>query len=847
MRSLRPFILTTTALVTLGAAYPALAQDAPAAGSSPARYLHLSDNELLEKLIQEYRTDPTTYEKSIEYIALNRPAIQEPFLMKTSVIEYALATTQPERYRALGPKAGPGAAAAGVAPVAASPLALAAVGAGVGAAIYLSVRDEEPGEGSPIPPDQPIRPDPPNDGEPPVEGDPDSFRTSEYYSNYGNEAIGAASRYAQGPQGQGVKISVLDTGIDTDNSEFAGKIDIANSYSYFNNAGSIEDTGGHGSHVAGTIAAAKNDQGTHGVAFGSDLVIFKGIPGDSSDGATTGNVWADAMNRSVDAGAFAMNNSWNYVRTLGDGSTEAIPITDFANRDELSSWLGTGIINALDNAVTNDLLVITATGNDGADQVAVNAGVPVHLNEYAGYMIAVTATDDEDQIASFANRCGVARDHCLAAPGQWINSTANDGGVVTLSGTSMATPHVTGAAAVLKSQNPELTAPEVAQILFDTATDLGAAGVDDVYGHGLLNLGEAQAPQGNLVIYAGDNTSSGKYLLNEVGIIASPAMGNALTAALSGQSLMVGDKYDRAYNLDADHILSTSSAALPSATLFERTKIDERTTVTKAGSGFAIAYDDGSVAYSLAAGSGNANSDTALSPLDLNASDFGADYSVALADGIRLNAGFSGAAGSHTAARVGVEAGLGHATLSARFGTMEEQGTVLGSQFLGAGKAKGTADTAYIELSGSFDISSDTYFTLTGTKSETSFTQAGLVTGGRGLEGTAAKLALSRENFLGGSGTFTASLSSPLQVTSGEITVDLPQSRTASSGGMKSTGVERKATTVAFEQNARPYDLGFSYAKEIDESGLGLSINAGYRAQGAASTPFLGLQVSKKF
>jgi hypothetical protein len=100
MRSPRPIIMATTALVALSSAMPAISQEAATVALQPAQYLHLSDDALLEALVDQYRLDPSSYEKSIEYISLNRPAIQDKFLIRTAILEHIL-----------GAKTGPSAAA----------------------------------------------------------------------------------------------------------------------------------------------------------------------------------------------------------------------------------------------------------------------------------------------------------------------------------------------------------------------------------------------------------------------------------------------------------------------------------------------------------------------------------------------------------------------------------------------------------------------------------------------------------------------------------------------------------------------------------------------------------------
>ena len=104
-------------------------------------------------------------------------------------------------------------------------------------------------------------------------GTKEYFETPEYKVNSGLAQINASTRYAAGGEGQNVKIAVLDSGIDLPNDEFASKIDMTNSKSYFLGDPSLQDREGHGTHVAGIAAGAKNNLAAQGVAFASQLVI----------------------------------------------------------------------------------------------------------------------------------------------------------------------------------------------------------------------------------------------------------------------------------------------------------------------------------------------------------------------------------------------------------------------------------------------------------------------------------------------------------------------------------------------------------------------------------------------
>ena len=228
------------------------------------------------------------------------------------------------------------------------------------------------------------------------------------------------------------------------------------------------DDAGHGTHVAGIIAAARNGSGNHGVAFDARIVS---INADGSPGGFNRNDEADAIDFARINGADVINMS------LGSAG--------FSSHS--------GVENALARAVNAGIVVVISAGNDSLSF----PGFPANLaiQPYAkGMIVAVVATDDNDSIASFSNQAGVIRQFTVAAPGVAIVSTTNDGGTGAQSGTSMSAPMVSGSVALLKEAFPELSGAELVDMLFSTTRDLGSAGIDDVYGHGLIDLEKATNP-----------------------------------------------------------------------------------------------------------------------------------------------------------------------------------------------------------------------------------------------------------------------------------------------------------------------------------------------------------------
>ncbi|WP_298938579.1 S8 family peptidase [uncultured Ruegeria sp.] len=826
MFSFRKLILTTPAIVTLATAV--------SANIYSGQLTSYSDEQALKLLISEHALDPSTFEDAHEYITLNRPTIMKEYLRQTSNRAPATRRSSPSE-PSLGATSGNGLMI--VLGVAGMAVATSLAGGGGN-----GDSDPDPSPFSDPGPD--LGPSPsPSPNPTLILGDAADFRTPEFNRNYGLSLIEADERYAKGGQGQGVKISILDTGIDVNNRDFLGKIDFQNSYSYFGDPSIISDTGGHGTHVAGIAAGRKDGRGTHGVAFRSELVIFKGIRGNDNESSTIQDVWADALNRSIDAGAHVMNNSWVYV----DGNNVTIPITDFTSRSQLQAYLGPATINALNRAKSADLISVVAAGNHSQTDVAVNAGIPHLMPKYNGYFIAAVAVDRNKRIAGLSNRCGVAKDFCLAAPGVGIISTRNGGGVVAFDGTSMAAPHVTGGYALLKSQWPELTAPQISQIMFDTADDLGDPGVDEIYGQGFLNLSRAMRPVGELVVYQGNTTKSEAIPLAETGIAASGALAPALNQALTGQVLMVTDEYTRGFDLAASALVSEIEAPKPRLTIAREVKVSDTLTVMRSNHSTGIRFDGGASTSEINLG----DADPGADPFgQLLTEDYSFGHKLELTGTLALIAdhAFGSSSGSFTRTSVGLEAkdkdGSG---LSAQFGLIEENSAVLGSRFMGAAGQDGRSSTSFLEISGSVAVGQGTLLTVSGTQSTTDFQQAGLVTGGNNLMGRAGQISISKKRFLGSPGTMSLSVSSPLQISSGEISIDLPQDRVAAVAGQESTGVTRTSQTVDITSSVRPIDIGLTYQIASDAPGSDILFNAGYRARGGDQNPYFGFALSHSF
>ena len=300
----------------------------------------------------------------------------------------------------------------------------------------------------------------------------------EYNISWGVSHIGSKIVHDNSINGTGVKIAVLDTGIDYNHEDlrdnYKGGFDFV-----YNSSNPFDDSyNSHGTHVSGIIAAEKNGIGVVGVAPNASLYSVKVL-----DGAGFG--FASWVIAGID---WAVDNKMD-IATMSFGSSPYDP--------DLQS-----LKIACDNAYNAGVLLVAAAGNTNGGNITYPAGFDS--------VIAVTATDQNDQKAFFSP---IDPKIELAAPGVDIMSTINkDNGYGLLSGTSMSAPHVTGIAALLISSHnlKDLNGDGVVNYkdvrlqLQNTAKDLGDPGKDDTYGYGLVDAQAAVPPppaNQNLGIY----------------------------------------------------------------------------------------------------------------------------------------------------------------------------------------------------------------------------------------------------------------------------------------------------------------------------------------------------------
>jgi len=390
-----------------------------------------------------------------------------------------------------------------------------------------------------------------------------NYQTKEYLFNRALSAIGADSAYKQGYTGNGVTVAVLDTGLGRREEFNNAKL----GYTVINGViteGAV-DKNIHGTHVAGIIGAAKNDRGIHGVAFNSTILPIK-VLGDSGRTLYPTDVHR-GLKLAVKEGAKVANLSlgvamkYNVVNPLPVNEE----IFNFMYTDSGFTSTPDFSTSGFIQAVNAGMIVVTAAGNDKKSCLPdstgiVSCGFPAALPIIKGYeglvkgiggFIAVGALDETGKLASYSNKAGVTKNWYITAPGSAINSTSSYKLLETiqLSGTSMAAPVVSGAAALLIEKFPHLTGGQITKIIFATADDLGEPGIDDVYGNGSLNVAKAMKPIGDIKLPLGSKIDSNSASLNKTVIVVPAAVASALKSS-SLRDAVVLDDFDRAFNID---------------------------------------------------------------------------------------------------------------------------------------------------------------------------------------------------------------------------------------------------------------------------------------------------------
>ena len=649
----------------------------------------------------------------------------------------------------------------------------------------------------------------------------DAYRSVDAFRNqWGLEHINADSAYGNvallegedAEPGAGVTIGFIDTGIDLEHPMFAAGTATRTVTEEFT-PDAVDETGAdessHGTAVASIAAGARlaDSRAPLGVAWGADVAMFALTLGTGDGVYRPISVEDLAMYDAEDAALYEQALSWRDgarkvdILNLSFGYTGLI---DRYTEQELRDNYGSTLAALAQGDAEEKTILVWAAGNthgyscdpsnsDYCQYQALDAvspsvlpGLPAFIEELRGHSIAVAALNPVDGlIASFSNRCGIAADYCIAAPGEGVRfaySGPNQGdvfrGFATASGTSFAAPMVAGGLAIMKQLfRDQLSNPELVSRLFETADKNGGYADSAIYGQGSMDLGAATSPVGVLELPVGENVGQNGFSLQSTRLQPGSAFGDGLQQSLATQQIMALDDLGAPfwYRLGS---FTAAAKGMPVATRLRGFLAPEP------------GWDSPAGATAMARGQAGSEGDGALVTLHIARLESTAEVRgshLALAEG-GVKATLAGQGGLSAVAFTtkgvpGEKPAVGAALswrraglpLGVRAGWIGERETLLGSVGEGAfGDLAG--DTAFVGV----DASTGLGRWRIGANAElgmvTPAARGGLVTRVSSLATSAFALHATRA--LAGAGALRFSVSQPLRVESGRASLTVPAGRT---------------------------------------------------------------------
>ena len=698
---------------------------------------------------------------------------------------------------------------------------------------------------------------------------------------HGKAALAYANlRLLQGPAaepGAGVTIGFLDSGIVTDHPAFAGKTLTQD----FVEEPTAENSPLHGTAVASVAAGARSSApgAVRGVAWGADIAMFTLNVGSGPPLYAPISLEEMAAGDSDLAGWFEHALAWRE----GDRKVDILNLSigymgliDFYGEQALRDNMSRSIAAMAQADAEEKAILVWAAGNAhglpcdpaAADRCGhgrvdavspeVLSGLAAHVEELRGHSIAVAALSPFDgQLALFSNRCGIAADFCIAAPGERVRiahvgpGTAEPETVYNAiegDGTSFAAPMVSGGLAIMKQLfRGQLSNTELVTRLFETADKSGFYADSTLYGQGAMDLGAATSPVGVLEVPAGARVGQSGVRLLSTSLVPGTAFGDGFRRSLAPRRVMALDRLGAPfwYRLDS----FTAAAKGPSVTARLRGLLAPgRGAMNAATSVRARTGSDGMSApaapWDDAGGDGTAVSLHAAwldAPAELRGSH------MALAEGaaqatLAGRSGFSAAAfttrgfpGQAPAVGASLSWRRAGSPVGLRAGWVGEPKTLLGSVGRGAFGAL-AADTSFVGVDAGMDLGG----WHLGARAE-----LGLVAPrvGDGLVARVSPLAtstfvLQAVRGMAGAGAFRFSVSQPLRVEHGRASLTVPAGRT------RTGAVLYDAVGASLAPSARQMDFAGEWLRPLPGGELRLgavySHRPGHRGDAAPELTFLG-------
>lgn len=327
--------------------------------------------------------------------------------------------------------------------------------------------------------------------------------------------IRLAYSIARGYTGRGTNIAILDAGLDSWHGQTVHNI------------------------ASGPIAPDASIE-SYKIAYDMDFLPYEEI----------GKVIAQANDADI------FNASWSV----------SMRATALKSRQQLERLTGETFVNELSNAAERDAIFVWAAGNDSNSQSSALSALPSVMPELQGHFVNVVAWDSKKKsLSDYSNACGITKSWCITAPGTNIST-----GESIASGTSFATPIVSAAIAVIKEAFPYMKATEITNLLFETARDLGSPGIDEIYGHGMLDLERATRPVGAPLIPLDNGIVQELQPARVSGTIAHNIKKVAPKFAYF-------DKYGRAFDSELSNVISVQNQGIG----FQRLRQDKDIIVAK--------------------------------------------------------------------------------------------------------------------------------------------------------------------------------------------------------------------------------------------------------------------------
>ena len=646
--------------------------------------------------------------------------------------------------------------------------------------------------------------------------------------------------------GEGVLIGALDTGIDTGHPQFRSKEIIQQLL-----PGAADDDGvdiSRGTAVASVIAGVDipgYPYDAHGVARGADLVDFR-LPSEAPPGADS-PVTVDDLT-AVDAYVSEYLGpplEWRQEGRRIDFLNMSVAyqglIQDFSEED-LREHMAASLSVLAQEASDDKVVLVLAAGNsnrcgvgpdlpecvDGqvpADSPNPLAGLAARIPELREHMVAVVAAREDGGLAEFSNRCGIAADNCIAAPGSFIQAAdytpGTDGGspsrgTRTWHGTSLAAPIVTGGLALVKHYfRDQLSNTDVLARVLETADRSGQYADAELYGRGLMDLGAATSPVGAATVTLGDRVNDSGAALGATRLQLGQAFGDGLTQSLAGNEIVAFDALGAPFWHDSSRLTSFPETA----SLSERLRAFQRAPALapRQPSSDAIRLP------LLPPSSGAAPPDV---PLRLAISGLTATDAASHLDfpGISVLAAMP-VSTSLTATAVTTEGVEGQepatggalawrvpgAFLSVRAGWMGERRALLGTRPDGAFGSL-TSSTAFAGIEAEGDLGPWRLSAAAEAGYASARPRGGILRSASSIPTTGFALRAVRP--AGDGGVIRMSLSQPLRVEGGEALLILPSGRTTAGE------VVRSAVSTDLEPSGRQIDLGFDWQQRLEIGGV---------------------------